>query len=149
MQIAIQLLIGVIACGLFIIFARQMKGAQELKLYAVALVMAALIYLGFVAREVTLGWLALELMGVAVFTLLAWLGVKVSALLLALGWAIHAGWDVLLHKVLNAAFVPDWYPIICAGFDLLLAGYIAARNGTLNASAARHRKGLAAKSENF
>lgn len=127
MQIAIQLLIGVIACGLFIILARRRGEAQELRLYAIALVIAALIYLGFVARDLTLGWLALELAGVILFTLLAWLGVRFSALILAAGWAVHVGWDVWLHKLMDVAFVPGWYPVICVGFDLLLAGYILAR----------------------
>jgi hypothetical protein len=64
-----------------------------------------------------------------VFTLLAWLGLKVSALILALAWAAHAAWDVLLHKLQNAAFVPDWYPLACLAFDLLLAAYIVAHFG--------------------
>jgi hypothetical protein len=110
--------------GVFIILARRMSAERELRLYATGLVIAALIYLVFAARDVTFGWLALELTGVVVFTLVAVLGVKTSAWILALGWAAHAAWDVILHKLLDVAFVPDWYPVVCAGFDLLLAGYI-------------------------
>ena len=127
MQIVLQLLIGVISCGVFIALARRMSQQRELRLYALALVIAALIYVGFTARGATPAWLTLELAGLAVFTLCAWLGLKISALILALAWAAHAGWDVILHKVLNVAFVPDWYPMVCVGFDLLLAGYIAVR----------------------
>lgn len=127
MQIALQLLTGVVACGVFILVARTLKPQRELRLYAVGLVIAALIYVGFTARGVTPAWLVLELAGLLVFTLLAWLGLKISALILALSWAAHVAWDVLLHKLLDVAFVPDWYPVVCVGFDLLLAGYIAVR----------------------
>lgn len=125
MQIVLQLLIGVVACGVFIILARRLSWEQELRLYAQALVIAALIYVGFAAREVTFGWMALELTGLAMFTLAAVLGVKTSTWMLALGWGVHAAWDVMLHKLTDVAFVPHWYPAVCVGFDLLLAAYIA------------------------
>ena len=127
MQIVLQLLIGAISCGVFIALARRLKPRLELRLYALALVIAALIYVGFTARGATLLWLTLELAGLAVFTLCAWLGLKTSALILAFAWAAHAAWDVILHKFLDVAFVPGWYPVVCVGFDLLLAGYIAVR----------------------
>jgi hypothetical protein len=129
MQVAIQLLTGAVACGLFIVLARRLNAERELRLYALSLVIAALVYVIFTARGATLRWLVIELAGLAVFTLLAWLGLKVSALILAFAWAAHAAWDVLLHKLQNVAFVPDWYPLACLAFDLLLAGYIIARFG--------------------
>ena len=127
MQIALQLLIGVIACGVFIVVARTLKPERELRLYSIGLVIAALIYVGFTAQGVAPAWLVLELAGLLVFTLLAWLGLKISALILAFAWAAHVAWDLALHKLLDVAFVPDWYPVVCVGFDLLLAGYIAVR----------------------
>jgi hypothetical protein len=127
MQIALQLLIGVVACGVFILVARTLKPERELRLYATGLVIAALIYVGFTAQGAAPAWLVLELAGLLVFTLLAWLGLKISPLILAFAWAAHVAWDVLLHKLLDVGFVPDWYPVVCVGFDLLLAGYIAVR----------------------
>jgi hypothetical protein len=127
MQVALELLIGVIACSVFILLARRMSARRELWLYAAGLVIAALIYLVFAVRGAPVSWLALELSGLVVFTLLAWLGLKISAWILAFGWAAHAAWDAILHKLTDAAFVPAWYPLVCLGFDLLLAGYIVAR----------------------
>lgn len=124
MQSIVQLLIGVAACGVFIILARRLGHERELRLYALSLVIAAIIYVGFAARDVTFGWMALELAGVALFMLAAVLGVKTSRWFLAIGWAAHAAWDILLHKLLDVSFVPGWYPMICVGFDLLLAGYL-------------------------
>lgn len=127
MQIVVQLLIGLIACGALIFLARTLKPDRELRLYALSLVVAALVYVGFTARGATPAWLAIELTGLLVFTLLAFFGVKVSAWILALAWAAHAAWDMFLHLLLDVAFVPDWYPVACLSFDLLLAGYIAVR----------------------
>ncbi len=124
MPVALQLLLGAVSCFVLIFLARQLSPKRELRLYSVSLIIAALIYVGFTMRGATTAWLALELAGVAVFTLLALLGLKISALILAFAWAAHAAWDVLLHKLLDATFVPDWYPLTCLSFDLLLAGYL-------------------------
>ncbi len=127
MRVALQLLAGAVSCAAFILLARRLAPRVELRLYAVGLVVAALVYVGFVARGASLGWLALELAGLALFALVALAGLKFSHLILAAGWAAHALWDVLLHELSEAAFVPGWYPAVCAAFDLLLAGYIATR----------------------
>jgi hypothetical protein len=124
MHVALQLLLGAVSCLVLIFLARRLSPKRELRIYAIALIIAALIYVGFTARGATLGWLVLELAGLMVFTLLALLGLKISALILAFAWALHAAWDVLLHKLLNVAFVPDWYPLTCLSFDLLLAAYL-------------------------
>jgi hypothetical protein len=127
MQITIQLLLGLVSGCLFIALARGLGRERELRLYAAGLFIAALIYLGFALSGATPLWLALELGGLVLFALLALLGLKISASILAPGWALHAAWDVGLHKLLDVVFVPDWYLFVCAGFDLLLAGYIAVR----------------------
>jgi hypothetical protein len=127
MRIIIQLLLGALSCIVLIVLARRMRPEHELRLYAVSLIIAALIYMGLAARGASLRWLVLELTGVLVFTLFAVLGLKMSAWILALGWALHAAWDAILHKLTEAAFVPQWYPLVCLSFDLFLAGYIIVR----------------------
>src|SRR5215213_3913751 len=101
MGIVLQLLAGALACVAFIILTRRFGPGLELRLYAVALVLAALIYVGFTIRGAPLRWLVVELAGLAAFTLLAWLGLKFLTLL-ALGWAAHALWDTVLHKYFDA-----------------------------------------------
>ena len=127
MRVALQLLAGAAAAAAFILLARRLAPRGELRLYALGLVAAALVYVGFVARGASLNWLALELTGLALFAPAAFAGLKISHLILAAGWAAHAAWDVLLHRQFETTFVPDWYPPACAAFDLLLAGYVAAR----------------------
>jgi len=124
MQIVLQLILGAVSSVVLITLARRLGPKPELRLYAISLFVAALIYVAFTARGATNAWLALEVAGLLAFTLLALLGLKVSALILAFAWAVHAAWDVLLHKLLTATFVPDWYPLTCLSFDLVLAIYL-------------------------
>jgi hypothetical protein len=114
---------------MLILLARRMGAAGELRLYALSLVGAALIYVAFAARGgAGAGWLLVEIGGLLVFAFLAFAGLKSAALVLAFGWGLHAVWDAVLHKLREAAFVPDWYPFMCLSFDLLLAAYIATRD---------------------
>lgn len=124
MTSTLQPLIGTVICALFIFLARRFGAQREVRAYAVGLVVAAIIYLGFALKGGGLGWLLVELLGVAIFTLSAWLGVRVSAPFLGAGWALHAVWDWLMHTSTAAGFVPNWYPTVCLAFDLVLAGYI-------------------------
>lgn len=125
------LAIGAAMGGLFIVLARRVRpgGAAELPLSAAALILAALIYVGFALRAGSPGpaWLVLEVAGLALFSLLAWFGLRGSAWWLALGWGIHACvWDFLLHLHQPSQFVPAWYPFWCGGLDLAVAALLAA-----------------------
>ena len=124
MTSVLQPLLGIVICGLFIFLARRFGAQRELRVYAFGLVVAAIIYLGFALNAGGPDWLFVQLLGVAIFTLSAWLGVRVSALFLGMGWALHAAWDWLMHTSAVAGFVPNWYPRVCLAFDLVLAVYI-------------------------
>ncbi|HEU0016220.1 MAG TPA: DUF6010 family protein [Longimicrobium sp.] len=131
MRIAIFVTLGVVLALALVLLARQRRRAGELRIYAVGLFAAALIYVGFVTLRAGSGrGPALELAGVAVFGLLAWRGVRTgSGTLLAVGWAAHVLWDVLLHlsDAPGSAYTPDWYPWLCVGFDLVIAGALVRR----------------------
>ncbi|MDI9902860.1 hypothetical protein QM716_23675 [Rhodococcus sp. IEGM 1409] len=45
--------------------------------------------------------------------------------LVAASWAVHPIFD-LLHERGPDSRLPDWYPAICAGYDLGVAGLLAA-----------------------
>jgi hypothetical protein len=123
-QVTLQLLAGALACVLLILVSRALGRKGELRLYALSLIVAALIYVGFTTRGASSVWLVVELAGLVSFTFLAWLGLRISPWALALGWALHAAWDAFLHKLSDAPFVPGWYPLVCLSFDLVLALYI-------------------------
>jgi hypothetical protein len=94
-------------------------------LLAAVLVVAAAVYVVFAADEGG-GWVAGELVGVALYGGLAVLGLRGSRWWLVAGWTAHPVWDMALHYAgPGRAFAPDTYTIPCLSFDLLVAVYIA------------------------
>lgn len=124
-----ELAVGFALGALLVICARMGGPAREAPVFAWGLVAAAVLYVGFaLANGAPVRSRLLESLGVVPFAFLAWLGVRRSQLWLALGWAAHTTWDLGLHAGAGAPdFVPSWYPVVCTSFDLLVAGYIAAR----------------------
>jgi hypothetical protein len=84
-----------------------------------------------------MGWLAAgdraassgiweELLGLALFTTFATLGLKSSPWFLVIGIVGHGlAWDSWHYK--NSAYVPDWYAVACLLVDLALGAYLIAR----------------------
>jgi hypothetical protein len=124
LQVALEVGLGAIAALLFVLAARLAGAKRELRIYAGGLVVAAVIYLGFALLNGGADRLGLELLGVLAFTAVAVLSLRVSPALVGAGWAAHVAWDVVLHGGMPAPYVPGWYPTVCVGFDLLVAGYV-------------------------
>ncbi len=123
---ALQILLGALLALPLVLYARSRRG--EDKVYAQGLVVAALIYVVFVlAARAGAAALGTELVGVALFGIVAWQGVRRSPLWLAAGWAAHVGWDLLLHPLAGGGYAPVWYVRACIGFDLVVAAWIALR----------------------
>jgi hypothetical protein len=123
-----------IAIGLFgavglIVFARQGSTRREVFVYTIGLVIAALVYVVFAALRGGPKDFGVEALGFMAFSLVAALGWRLSPLVIGAGWLLHVAWDVLLHPVAAGGYASDWYPVVCIGFDLLLAGYIFVRFG--------------------
>lgn len=124
---AAQILLGALLAVPLLLTAKA-RGVER-GLFAWGLLVAALVYLGFVlAAGAGVGALIAELVGVALFAAVAWLGMRRSALWLAAGWAAHVGWDLLLHPLTEAGYAPAWYVRGCIGFDLVVAAWIALRH---------------------
>lgn len=70
-------------------------------------------------------WLWIELAGVAVYWVLAWIAATLNPWFLALGIGAHAAWD-LWHWG-RVEFVVDWYALACCVIDVALALYVAAQ----------------------
>lgn len=82
-------------------------------------------WLAFRPENVPPGWLAIELVGLGIFGLLAVLGLKRSPWFLAAGIVGHGiVWDV---SHLTSAYIPSWYPVMCLLVDVGLGLYTAAR----------------------
>ena len=126
------LTVGAILGALFIRFARSRSPDGQLRVFAVGLVVAAVIYVGFALAD-GVEWMALEAAGVGLFVLLAYAGLRRSPLLLALGWTVHVGWDVGLHLARQQVVVPAWYPSVCISFDLHVARVLQPRRRQIEA----------------
>ena len=119
-------LLGLVAGTLlalgYVRLARRFSPPKERLIYTVGLGFTALAYpvLGLVGRAGN-EWLGYEAIGLVLFGLLAALGLRYSVIL-AVGWATHVLWDLLLHRHgPGAAYTPGWYPWLCVSFDLIVA----------------------------
>lgn len=104
-------------------------------LFAHALVVAAFIYVAFAMASMESAWLAVEIAGLLIFVGFASLGLKRSLSWLWLGWALHILWDVGIHLVAEASFVPAWYPVLCIGFDAVVSYHVYRMQSTHKQSA--------------
>jgi hypothetical protein len=134
MNTTVYFLLGLLVGFLYIDYARKRGRRREHRIYAVGLVMAALVYVGFAVAALDGAWLLVEVAGLVAYTSFAVLGLRHSPWWLALGWAAHPAWDVFLHLsgpvsgiVPAPGIVPAWYAVACISFDTLVAGYIATR----------------------
>ena len=124
----LALLLGIVFSLALVRMARTYPPEGERRVYAVGLVIAALLYVIFgVVGGAGARWSALESAGVLIYGAAAWAGLRGRPSLLALGWAAHVAWDVPLH-VSGAAveYTPGWYPWLCVSFDLIIAGAVVA-----------------------
>ena len=112
--------LGALLALLLVLLLRRRPPPRERRGYAMALLVAAAVYVGFALAAPHPYWLLVEGAGLGLFGAVAWLGLRRSAWWLSVGWLAHVGWD-LLHGGGHAAFVPGWYPALCAGFDPVIA----------------------------
>lgn len=124
----IALLLGTILSLALVGLARMHPPRRERRVYAVGLVITALVYVVFaVAGGASAQWLALESLGVFLYGAAAWGGLRGRPSLLAMGWAAHVAWDVLLHlSGAGSEYTPHWYPWSCVSFDLVMVGAVLA-----------------------
>jgi hypothetical protein len=120
----IPILAGALLGGLFALLAGRRGGAGGVRLFALGLVITALIYVVLALPGADRRWLAIEAAGAAVFAGLAWLGARTSLWWLAVGWVAHVAWDVGLHLDRAQPVVGEWYPLLCVGFELVVAGFL-------------------------
>jgi hypothetical protein len=114
--------------ALALIAVTHLLRAYARQILYVVLLIAALAYVLFAVRGAAgPGWIAIELLGVAIFGAIGWAGVRRSLWWLAAGWTLHPLWDIGLHYIgPGSAFVhPLRYPIPCVSFDWVVAGYVA------------------------
>lgn len=133
--------VGEVIAGLLLALATILLWRRfpdlEIRLAAALLVCAALFYpfVG-VLLDVPLASMPIALAGVFVFLALGWLGYRWSVWCLAVGWAFHGLWDLVIPLMESVDHMPHWYAGLCLGFDIAIAAYFSLRAlGKLNAPA--------------
>ena len=115
---------GVVAASALATLVSRVVPTQSAQFWAAALIIAALVYIGLALRAPLGPLLLLESAGVLVYGFVAWLGAARSAWYLAIGWIGHVLWD-MFQPASSKPFVPAWYPVSCAGFDTVVAIWLA------------------------
>lgn len=126
MRIVFAVLSGVVLSALLILFARTRGSTGARRIYALGLLVTALLYVVLaIVGGASASWLAVELVGVLIYGAAAWIGLRRSAKILAFGWAGHVLWDFLLHLQGPAVtYTPWWWPWFCLSFDLIIAAAV-------------------------
>ena len=106
------------------IAGRRTKGGRTLM--AIGIVVGAWFYIPLAfTGNADLNGLLMEVVGAALFTAMAWTGVRYSVWWLIAGWGTHILWDVGLHLIGHGnEFIDSWYPLFCMMFDLVVAIYL-------------------------
>lgn len=125
-MIVLALLAGVLLAALLILFARTRGSKGTRQIYAIGLLVTALLYVVLaVVGGASASWVGLEIVGVVIYGGAAWIGLRRSLKILALGWAAHVLWDLLLHLQGPAvSYTPWWWPWLCLSFDLIIAAAV-------------------------
>jgi len=125
---ALEIGLGALAAIGFSYLVQALAGRRAAMIYGAGLIAAALVY--FVAA-LSGGYRNIfsEAIGVGIFAALAIASLRRAPILLALGWLLHVGWDLSAYPLTSAHSMPHWYRWFCAGFDLVIAGYIVGRFG--------------------
>jgi hypothetical protein len=116
-----------LAAGNVRLTASQPSGRRTV-LWAAGLVVAAAVYPAARGRWEADAAAARELLGLAVYSSVAFTAVRhappAGARIAAAGWASHAAFD-LVHRHSEGSRLPEWYPAVCAGYDLVVAASLA------------------------
>ena len=122
-ELVLMIVLGAALALPYVAYARTRR--RPAVLFAAGLIAAAAVYVGFALFAADWRSVMVELGGVLLFAAIAFGGLRWPSYLLAMGWLAHAGWDLLLHPVPLSGYAPWWYPALCIGFDLFVAGAIA------------------------
>jgi len=109
--------------------AHSLGRRRVLATYSVGLAAAALVY--FLTAFSGAGWksVLVEFVGLGLFGSLALVGVRRSSVLLALVGCCTSLGILSAQASIAGSRMPYWYRWACAGFDLVIAGYILGRFG--------------------
>lgn len=137
MNFALFAIAGVVAGAVSLASTQKLANGslvREQRAWAIYLVVAALIYIGFsLFGGAEPRWVMIESGGVLLYGGLAVAGALRAPRLIALGWLAHSLWDLVIHPNGHPGFVPSWYPPVCLGFDVVVGVWLLKRFASADA----------------
>jgi hypothetical protein len=120
MRYLITIVLATITC--LVGYSLPFYKAQDF--YGILLAMIAGVYIGFAINDGRHDKLLLELLVALGFCVLVLIGMWKWPVLIALGYFLHAVWDLLHHPFKLGARVKSWYPPACVIYDVLVGAFI-------------------------
>ena len=120
----LEIILGILLAAISVFLTAKIFPNKDHAYWRIGLIIAALIYVGFAIFGQAWEHLPMEIGGLLIYSLFAFLSKKYALYWLSLGWIFHIGWDLFLPVHSHATFIPGWYPGICLGFDIVIAAYI-------------------------
>lgn len=97
---------------------------KALDFYGILLAMIAGVYIGFAIDDGRRDKLILEVVVALGFCMLVLIGMWKWPVLIAVGYLLHAVWDLLHHPFKLGVRVKAWYPPACLIYDGLIGAFI-------------------------
>jgi hypothetical protein len=118
-------IIGIaVALGTFVL-TRAAGFDRDKALYPTILIVVAHYYVLFAAIGASRGVLIEETLVMGLFAAAAVLGFRKNLWLAAIALAAHGLFDLTHARFITNPGVPEWWPMFCLGFDVMIAACLA------------------------
>jgi hypothetical protein len=118
----IAAIIGISSGLLIILVFVVLKQLNKKLMYGIILACIGFLYVGYVWTDLTA--LIINCMQAIVFLFLAYYGINKSVFILAAGYFLHGGWDIVYNLLATPGLVPPHYDLFCSTLDFTLGAYI-------------------------
>lgn len=125
MESQIAIIVGIVLGVLIAIFARLTGLDRDRAFYPTVLIVIASYYALFAVMGGSMPALMTEMVGIAVFIVVAIAGFKGSPWIVAAGIAGHGVFDFVRTGFITNPGMPEWWPPFCAAIDVTIGVCLA------------------------
>lgn len=118
----IPLIIGISSGLLLIVTFILLKNFDKPLIYGLNLAVIGFLYIGFTWSD--LSSLIITCVQGLLFFLLAYYGVRKSIFILAIGFLLHGGWDLVYPFFDMPGLIPPGYDLFCSSLDFTVGIYL-------------------------
>jgi hypothetical protein len=118
----ISIIIGISSGLLLIVSFILLKNFDKPLIYGLNLAVIGFLYIGFTWSD--LSSLIITCVQGLLFFLLAYYGVRKSIYILAIGFFLHGGWDLVYPFFDTPGLIPPGYDLFCSSLDFTVGIYL-------------------------